>query len=354
MRLSRLAEVLGAELVVPSSDPEASDAQITGVASAARASMADIVFAESEAAFSAALASLAATVIISQRLRDAAGASPAKPLLLVLQPKLAFARAAQLLRHSRGGGSVHPSAQIVHDAVIGENVTVGAFASLGTGVHIGSESEIGAGAVIGAGVSVGANCRIYPRVVIYPGVTLGDRVVVHAGAVLGADGFGYVRDELTGAYVQFPQQGTLVIEDDVEIGANSTVDRGALDETRICRGAKIDNLVHIGHNVRVGADVVIAAQTGISGSSVIGDGAVIGGQVGIADHVTIGDGVILGAQAGVPSRKKLGGSGVVFWGTPARPIQQYLKQLAALARLAKGSGIRDQGSEIGDRGPEEG
>jgi UDP-3-O-[3-hydroxymyristoyl] glucosamine N-acyltransferase len=128
-----------------------------------------------------------------------------------------------------------------------------------------------------------------------------------------------------------------VIEDDVEIGAGATIDRGALEETRIGRGTKIDNLVHIGHNVRVGSDVVMAAQTGVSGSCVIGDGAVLGGQVGLGDHVSVGEGVIVGAQAGAPSHKKLKGPGVLFWGTPARPIKVYLRELATLARLARSS-----------------
>jgi UDP-3-O-[3-hydroxymyristoyl] glucosamine N-acyltransferase len=176
--------------------------------------------------------------------------------------------------------------------------------------------------------------------VLYAGVQLGARVVVHAGAVLGSAGFGYVRDTQTGEYLQFPQQGSLVIEDDVEIGANSTIDRGALEETRIGRGVKIDNLVHVGHNVRIARNVVIAAQTGISGSSSIGAGAVVAGQVGIADHVAIGEGVILGAQCGVPSNKQIRGPGVLFWGTPARPITQYLKELATLARLTRNRGGR--------------
>jgi UDP-3-O-[3-hydroxymyristoyl] glucosamine N-acyltransferase len=166
--------------------------------------------------------------------------------------------------------------------------------------------------------------------------------VVHAGAVLVADGFGYVRDAQTGEYLQFPQQGTLVVEDDVEIGANTTIDRGALEETRIRRGVKLDNLVHVGHNVRVGKNVVIAAQTGVSGSSVIGDDAIVGGQVGIADHVEIGERVILGAQAGIPSRKKIRGPGIVFWGTPARPIKDYLKELATLARLTRASKKKEE------------
>jgi UDP-3-O-[3-hydroxymyristoyl] glucosamine N-acyltransferase len=176
---------------------------------------------------------------------------------------------------------------------------------------------------------------VYPNVTIYPGACLGDRVTVHAGAVLGSDGFGYVRDPASGRYEKFPQAGRLEIGDDVEIGANSTIDRGALDVTRIGRGAKIDNLVHIGHNCQVGENVVIAAQTGLAGSAVIEKNAVLGGQVGIAERVRVGEGVILGAQGGVPSNKIVRGKGVVFWGTPARPIRDYLKQLAVLSRLAK-------------------
>jgi UDP-3-O-[3-hydroxymyristoyl] glucosamine N-acyltransferase len=153
--------------------------------------------------------------------------------------------------------------------------------------------------------------------------------------VLGSDGFGYVRDQQTGRYEAFPQIGVLIIQDDVEIGANTTIDRGALGQTIIRRGTKIDNLVHIGHNVDVGEDIVIAAQTGISGSTVVEKNAVIAGQVGLADHVHIGEGVILGAQCGVPSNKIVRGKGELFWGTPARPIKEYLKQLAILARLAR-------------------
>ena len=142
-------------------------------------------------------------------------------------------------------------------------------------------------------------------------------------------------DAKTGKYEKFPQIGRLEIEDDVEIGANSTVDRGALDVTRVRRGTKIDNLVHVGHNVDIGEDVVIAAQTGLSGSAVVENQVIIGGQVGIADHVRIEAGAILGAQSGIPSKKVIRGRGVIFWGTPARPIKEYLKQLATLAKLAR-------------------
>jgi UDP-3-O-[3-hydroxymyristoyl] glucosamine N-acyltransferase len=184
-------------------------------------------------------------------------------------------------------------------------------------------------------VKIGRECEIYPNVTIYAGTALGDRVIVHAGAVLGSDGFGYVRDTQTGRYEKFPQVGRLVIEDDVEIGANTTIDRGALDETRIGRGTKIDNLVHIGHNCHLGENVVIAAQTGLSGSIVIENDVVLGGQVGIGEHARIEEGVMLGGQGGVLPNKVLRGKGVAFWGTPAQPLREYLKQLATLARLAK-------------------
>jgi UDP-3-O-[3-hydroxymyristoyl] glucosamine N-acyltransferase len=159
--------------------------------------------------------------------------------------------------------------------------------------------------------------------------------VVQAGSVLGSTGFGYVRDEATGRYEQFPQIGRLEIADDVEIGAHCTIDRGALDATVLARGVKLDNMVHIGHNVRVGENVVIAAQTGISGSSVIEQDAVVGGQVGIGDHAVVEQGAILGSGSGVLSKKIVRGKGVIFWGRPARPLSQYLRELAVLARLAK-------------------
>jgi UDP-3-O-[3-hydroxymyristoyl] glucosamine N-acyltransferase len=189
--------------------------------------------------------------------------------------------------------------------------------------------------VLGDDVTLGENCELIANVTIYPKTILANRVLVHAGSVLGSDGFGFVRDEQTGAYHKFPQLGHLVIENDVEIGAGCTVDRGALDATIIEAGAKLDNMVHVAHNVRIGRNVVIAAQTGIAGSSVVEESVIVGGQVGIADHVRIESGAILGAQAGVPSKKVIRGKGVVFWGTPARPIGEYLTQLAILRKLAK-------------------
>jgi UDP-3-O-[3-hydroxymyristoyl] glucosamine N-acyltransferase len=330
MRLTELAAQLGAEL-----HPASATIEISGVAAPSLASATEIVFAENEAALRTALASDAAAVLVNSQLSGRLGGTSTKPLLVAVQPKLAFARAAALLRPVKRTGGIHRSASIATQATLAADVEVGPGAVIEEGAVIGARTTLAAGVVVGRGVRIGSDCYLYPRVVLYPGTEIGDRVMVHAGAVLGSDGFGYVRDNVTGEYTQFPQQGRLVIEDDVEIGANTTIDRGALEETRIGRGTKLDNLVHVGHNVAIGRNVVIAAQTGVSGSSTIGDGAIVGGQVGIADHVEIGAGAILGAQAGIPSGKRIHGPGIVFWGTPARPIKDYLKELATLARLTR-------------------
>jgi UDP-3-O-[3-hydroxymyristoyl] glucosamine N-acyltransferase len=201
---------------------------------------------------------------------------------------------------------------------------------IGEDVHIGEGTQIGAHCVIAAGCWIGANCRLHPRVTFYSGVRVGDRVEIHAGAVLGADGFGYAPGE--GRYWKFPQTGLVEIGDDVEIGANATIDRGSLDDTRIAEGVKLDNLVHVGHNVKIGAHTVIAAQTGISGSSTLGHHVVVGGQVGIADHCTLEDGAIAGAQAGIPTGKTIRG-GQTVWGTPAREIGRFKEAYVWYARL---------------------
>lgn len=326
-RLAEIAELVQARLVGDGS------VAVCGIASVQSAVPGDLVFVQNEKSLEAALQSRASAVITGN---FAAANKCSKPLLISADPRLAFARVAHLLcpKRDRKPG-VHPSAIIHASARLGSGVTVDERVVIAEGAQIGDRTWIGAGSVIGDGVTVGENCELYPNVTVYPGTRLGNRVMVHAGAVLGSDGFGYARDSKTGRYEKFPQIGRLEIEDDVEIGANATVDRGALVLTRIGRGTKIDNLVHVGHNVQIGTDVVIAAQAGLSGSAVIEDNVVIGGQVGIADHVRIQDGAILGAQSGIPSRKIIRGKGILFWGTPARPIRQYLKELALLARLAK-------------------
>ncbi|HYH01236.1 MAG TPA: UDP-3-O-(3-hydroxymyristoyl)glucosamine N-acyltransferase [Terriglobales bacterium] len=308
-------------------------ASITGVSTIQSATPEDLVFVEDEKLLDDALVSSAAAIVAGE---FAAEVQASKTMLIAANPRLAFARAAAFIvparRHEAG---VHSTAVLHHSVQLGKGVAIQPHAVLTEGVSVGDKTRIGPGTAVGVNVSIGNNCNIAANVTIYPGVKIGDNVVVHAGVVLGADGFGYVRDPETGRYEKFPQLGTLIIEDDVEIGANATIDRGALGPTIIRRGTKIDNMVHIAHNVDVGEDVVIAAQTGISGSCVIEKNAVIAGQVGIADHVRIEEGVILGAQCGVPSKKVVRGKGELFWGTPARPIRGYLRELAVLARLAK-------------------
>jgi UDP-3-O-[3-hydroxymyristoyl] glucosamine N-acyltransferase len=342
MNLGELIEVLDGKLV--QGNPEW---MVDGVNSVEMAGALELVFAEDAASAAKALASSAGGIVLRAGLAEPY--APGYCIVETEQPRLWFALAAKLLKPLPPPSGVHPTAVIGRQVELGENVTIGACAVIEDCAHIGSGTRIEAGAVIGQGVRIGEDCRIYPNAVLYPGTTLGNRVVVHAGVVLGADGFGYVRDTATGAYTQFPQQGTLVIEDDVEIGANTTIDRGALGETRIRRGTKFDNLIHVGHNCEIGEDVIMVALTGISGSSTVGNGAVIAGQVGIGDHAHVGPGVILGGQAGVFSGKTVTNEGLgvkpgtVLWGTPARPLKQVLRELAVLGRLAKkqGTGPRE-------------
>ncbi len=332
MTLGELIAVLGGKLVQGTHEQV-----LFGVDSIELAHATDIVFAEDTASAAQALAGNAGVVVLKPGYSDPL--PPHKSVIEAAQPRLWFARAAKLLDPAPAGSGVHPTAILGAHVEMAAYITIGPGAILGDHASIGAGTRIEAGAVIGPGVRIGEHCLVHPRAILYPGTTLGNRVVVHAGAVLGADGFGYVRDDSTGAYTQFPQQGTLVIEDDVEIGANSTIDRGALAETRIRRGVKIDNLVHIGHNCDIGEDVILVALAGISGSSTVGKGAVIAGQVGIGDHAHVGPGVILGGQAGVLSGKTVSNEGLrpgtVLWGTPARPLRQVLREQAVLARLAK-------------------
>lgn len=328
MTVAELIERLGGELITV--NPQL---QVQGVDSAADARSSDLVFGENEVSAREALDSGAGAAVLP--IGTVLSGDCDKAVIVTRNPRLWFAKAAKLLGATPQVGFVDPAAIVSPEAKLGNDVRIGAGAVIGALAAIGYGTRIDPGAVIGERVYLGRDCHIYPRVVIYPGVQIGDRVIVHAGAVLGADGFGYVRDRETGSYTQFPQQGKLFIEDDVEIGANTTIDRGALSETRIRRGTKIDNLVHIGHNCDIGEDGVIAAQTGISGSSTVGKGAVIAGQVGIGDHAHVGPGVILGGQAGVLSGKTVQTTGTVLWGTPAKPLREYLRELATLARLSR-------------------
>jgi UDP-3-O-[3-hydroxymyristoyl] glucosamine N-acyltransferase len=258
-------------------------------------------------------------------------ALPGLTAIFSARPKLDFARAAALLSPSpRGSGNRHPSAVVAHDAEIAADVDIGPCCVVGRGVTILEGSILHAGVVVGEECRVGACCILYPRVVLYPGAVLGDRVILHAGVVVGGDGFGYVFDGRT--QVKFPQAGSVVIDEDVEIGCNTTIDRGSLGVTRIAAGAKIDNLVQIAHNVQIGRGVVIAAQTGISGSTVIEEYAVIGGQVGFGDHARVQSGAVIGSKAGVLPGKIVRG-GEVYWGVPVRPLSEYKRLNALFGRL---------------------
>ena len=219
--------------------------------------------------------------------------------------------------------SVHPTARL------GDGVQLGSGVAIGPGADIGERTRIAAGSVIGRGVTIGRNCLIGPRVSIQC-AHIGDEVVIQAGAVIGASGFGFA--SLADCHVKIPQLGRVLVQDRVEIGANSTIDRGALGDTLIGEGTKIDNLVQIGHNTRVGRHCVMAGQVGISGSVTLGDFVLLGGKVGVADHVTIGDRVRVAALSGVGTDLEAGAD---YGGIPARPLMQWKREIAALAKLAR-------------------
>lgn len=261
------------------------------------------------------------------------GDFPGKTVIVVDQPRVAFANVAEwLLPREQPFEGVHATAIVADTAVLADDVAIGAWTVIEHGARVGSGTVVFPGCYVGRNCEIGRDCTVYPQVVIYPDVALGDRVVVHAGVVLGADGFGFVFDG--SRQVKVPQVGRLEIGSDVEVGANSCIDRGALDDTLVNNGVKIDNLCQIAHNVRIGTHAIISSQTGIAGSSRIGDHAMLGGQVGVADYCRIDDHAIVGAQCGVPSRKRIP-RGQVFWGTPARPLKDIKVQQANLSRLPK-------------------
>jgi UDP-3-O-[3-hydroxymyristoyl] glucosamine N-acyltransferase len=315
-----LAEAIGATLEGDAA-PE-----VRGVAAPERAGPHDLIYVETakhavRAAASAALCAIAGEGV------SLAG----KTVLRHKHAKLAFAKAAALLlERAPIAVGIHPTAIVAPLARVSAGVSIGPYAVIGEDVHVGEGTQIGAHTVIGAGCWIGENCRIHPRVTLYSAVRVGHRVEIHSGAVIGADGFGYAHGE--GRYWKFPQTGIVQIGDDVEIGANTTIDRGSLDDTRIEEGVKLDNLVHIGHNCQIGAHTVMAAQVGFSGSCTIGKNIVIGGQAGFAEHCRLEDGAIIGGQSGVLGGKTIR-SGQTVWGTPARPLERFKEQFAWQARL---------------------
>jgi UDP-3-O-[3-hydroxymyristoyl] glucosamine N-acyltransferase len=315
-----LAEALGLQLEGDG------NVLLRGVAAPERAGPHDLIYLDAEKYAARARASAALCAIVSE-------ATPlaGKTLLRCTKPKASFARAAELLlERPLIAAGIHATAVIAASARISRGAAVGPYAVVEEDTFLGEGAQVGAHCVVGRGSWIGNGCRLHPRVTLYPGVRLGDRVEVHAGAVLGADGFGYAYSD--GRYWKFPQIGIVEIGDDVEIGANATIDRGSLGDTRIGNGVKLDNLVHVAHNVEIGAHTVIAAQTGISGSCVLGHHVVVGGQVGMGEHCTLEDGAIAGGQAGILNGKTIR-SGQTVWGTPARPLEKFKEQYAWLGRL---------------------
>jgi len=316
--LGRIAEALGATL---EGDPER---VVVAVAPLETAGPDDISFVVNPRYLRAAAGSRAAAVVVG---RDVEGLPQA--LLRVDSAPAALIRLLQLFHPeapTRPG--VHAAAVVDGRARVDASASVGAGAVVEADVVVGPRSRVGALSFVGTGAVLGADVVLHPRTVLYGGVVLGDRVIVHSGAVLGADGFGYAFDGR--AHRKIPQVGGLRIEDDVEIGANTAIDRATLGDTVIRRGTKIDNLVQVGHNTEVGEDVILVSQVGISGSCTIGSRAILAGQVGVADHVTIGEGTVLTAKSGVPNSVP---AGQVWSGTPSRPTAEQRRIWAAEAML---------------------
>src|SRR6266478_1952820 len=332
-----LAEAIGARLEGDGA------AEISGVAAPERAGTRDLIYVESakhaqRAATSAAACAIAADGIVL------AG----KTVLRSGQPKVAFSQAAELLLgRAPIASGIHATAIVAPLARVSTGASIGPYAVIGEDAHIGAGTQIGAHGVIGAGCWIGDNCRIHPRVTLYAGVRIGHRVEIHSGAVIGADGFGYAYGE--GRYWKFPQAGIVEIADDVEIGANTTIDRGSLDDTRIGEGVKLDNLVHIAHNCQIGAHTVMAALVGLSGSCTFGKRVVVGGQAGFGEQCELEDGAVIGGQSGVLGGKTIR-TGQTVWGTPARPLEKFKEQFAWYGQLpALAVRIKELEAKIGGK-----
>jgi len=304
------------------------DARVWSVAPLDRATSHDLSFLAQQRYAALFERSGAGVVLVAPDLADAPGAASCR--IVVREPHEAMLRVLpELYPPAPRERGVHPTAVIGRGARLGEGVAIGAYAVIGDGVQLGDDVVVGSHATIGSGVAVGARSWLADGVTLYPGAVLGERVRVHAGARLGCDGFGYVPGD--GGHRKIPHVGRCIIGDDVEIGANSTIDRGSVDDTVIGAGTKIDNLVHVAHNVRIGRLCLIMAQVGIAGSVHMGDGCILAGQVGVSGHHTIGAGARLAAQAGVFGDIP---AGETWSGYPARPHGEQLRAHAALFKLS--------------------
>jgi UDP-3-O-[3-hydroxymyristoyl] glucosamine N-acyltransferase len=316
--LGELAALVGGELRGPA------DLVISGIAAVDQATSQDITFITGKRYARLAEASQAAAFIVSPEYADIA-----RPLIVVAHPYLAYARLAALFMPPlKRWPGVSAQACLGEGVELGEEVSIAPFVCLGDRVKVGDRATIMPGCVLGQEVVIGADALIYPNVTILDRCRVGNRVIIHSGAVIGADGFGFVPTPQ--GFHKIPQLGRVVIEDDVEIGANSTIDRAALGETRIGRGVKVDNLVQMGHNVTIGEHSIIVAQAGIAGSSKLGKQVALGGQAGVVGHIELQDGVQVGAQAGVTHSIP---AGQVVLGSPARPHREFLNLNALFSRL---------------------
>jgi len=319
MKLSALAGAIGAEVVGGGS------VEVTHVAEWPRAGPGALVMVADPRGLPRAEASGASALLLPPALT-----SSRLPYLRAADVRLALARAIAVLHPAPPAPEgIHPTAVVGRGTQLGRGVALGAGTVVGEACVLGAGVVVHAGCVIGRGVRIGEASVLYPRVTVYDGCAIGRRVVLHSGVVVGSDGFGYARDGVTP--VKIPHVGTVVIEDDVEVGANTTIDRATLGETRIGAGTKIDNLVQIAHNVTVGPRTLIAAQVGIAGSAVIGAGVLLAGHAGVVDHVTVGDGAQVLAKALVTRDVP---PGAVVSGQPARPHREQLRIQASLGRLA--------------------
>jgi UDP-3-O-[3-hydroxymyristoyl] glucosamine N-acyltransferase len=321
MRVRELAEWLGATY---EGDGEK---ELTGVAALETAGATEVAFVGNRKAAAQATGSAAGCLLV-----PAEWPSPSyRTVIRVAEPRTAFARAMnRFYPTAELKPGVHPTAVVGANVEMGALVYIGPHAIVGDGSRIGVATSIGAGCSVGKRVLLGEGCVLHPNVTVYDNVDIGRGAVLHSGCVIGADGFGYVLEN--DRWHKFPQVGRVEIGDFVEIGANSCVDRAALGVTSIGEGSKLDNMVHVGHNCRIGRHVVVAAQTGFSGGVVVEDHAVIGGQVGIGDKARVESRAVLGSGCGVLS-SKIVRSGETVWGTPARPLKHHLETLANLSRL---------------------
>ena len=318
--LSDLAARIGARVVGDG------DAVVSGIAPIEEAGPGQVTFLANPKYLRFARDSNAAAIIAREVVSGAR-----TNFLLADNPYFAFACAVEAFHPpGRLAPGVSDRAVVDPSARVGKGVTVSPFVSVGEGAEIGDNTVLFPGVSVGNGVIIGADCRIYPNVVIYHGTRVGSRVILHAGCVIGSDGFGFA--PTPEGYRKIPQVGTVEIEDDVEIGANTTIDRATLGVTRVCRGTKLDNLVQVAHNVVIGSGTVIAAQAGISGSTRIGSRVMIGGQAGLAGHLEVEDGIMLGAKCGVPDSLRASESRV-WSGIPAMPHPTWLRMASLLPKL---------------------